>query len=262
MVERNPNQFLESLNAELQSQSSRVRNLIGDSHWLSDGEHKESIVRHLVQRYVPDGFEVTSGFALNVENPDVSSRQLDVVVIDRRFEPPLFKQEAFAIFFATTLVSTISIKSKFTKSSFGESLENLLSVANLFKAQPTIRANLSSLFFDDDIAPENAYDLVKKWYDDDSQIRASMNFLTPHSVTFATTSGLLIRYRSRDCESSTVNAAFYSCPGMSSAYLIAFCMTSASMLARNSATDFSTFVTNAFKGGLLGEIWLDTPANS
>ena len=261
MVERNPNEFLASLNSELQSQASRVRNLIGDAHWLSDGEHKESIVRHLVERYVPDGFEVTSGFAINVENPDLPSKQLDVVVVDRRFEPPLFRRDAFAVFFVTTLVSVISIKSKFTKASFVDSLENVISVASL-QTSGQEKANLSSLFFDDEISPSDCYRIVKKWFEEDQQVQSKMKALNSHSISFATTSGLLMRYRSKDCESTTMHAAFYDCPGLSSAYLIASCMMSASMLSKNSSTDFSTFVTNAFSGSLLGEICLDAPPNS
>jgi hypothetical protein len=258
MVERNPNDFLVSLNSELQSQASRVRNLIGDAHWLSDGEHKESIVRHLVERYVPDGFEVTSGFAINVENPEQPSKQLDVVVVDRRFEPPLFRRDSFAVVFVTTLVSVISIKSKFTKQSFVDSLDNVISVASLQNSQRE-KASLSSLFFDDEIYPGDCYRLVKKWCEEDQQVQAQMDALASHPVNFATTSGLLMRFRRKDCESATVHAAFYDCPGLSSAYLIASCMMSASMLEKNSSTDFSTFVTNAFSGTLLGEIWLDAP---
>ncbi len=258
MVERNPSNFLMSLNAELQTQATRVRDLIGDAHWLSDGEHKESIVRHLVERYIPDGFEVTSGFAINVENPNQPSRQLDVVVVDRRFEPPLFRRDAFAVVFVTTLVSVISIKSQFTKKSFVDSLENVISVASL-QASHRDKALLSSLFFDDEISPSDCYRLVKKWYEEDSQVKLQMNVLASHSINFATTSGMLMRYRRKDGESTTVHAAFYDCPGLSSAYLIASCMMSASMLAKNSSTDFSTFVTNAFSGSLLDEISLDAP---
>jgi hypothetical protein len=261
MIERNPNEFLMSLNSELQSQASRVRNLIGNAHWLSDGEHKESIVRHLVERYIPDGFEVTSGFAIDVENPDLTSKQLDVVVVDCRFEPPLFRRDTFAVCFVSTLVSVISIKSKFTKKSFVDSLDNLISVASLQDSRRE-KASLLSLFFDDEISPLECYGIVIRWCGEDQHVRSKVEALRSHSVTFATTSGLLMRYRSKDFESGIVHAAFYDCPGLSSAYLIASCMMSASMHSRNASTDFSTFVTNAFSGNLLGEIRLDAPPNT
>jgi hypothetical protein len=136
-----------------------------------------------------------------------------------------------------------------------------MSVASL-QASPTAHASLLSLFFDDGITPGDCYKSVTNWWEKDQQFRSKMKSLRSNSVTFATTSGLLMRYRRNDGETANVLATFYECPGLSSAYLIATAMMSASMLTKNSTTDFSTFVTNAFSGTCLGEILLDAPPNS
>jgi len=39
--------------------SDRVRHLIGDKHWLSDGEHKEQLIRKGIEAILPDGIKVS-----------------------------------------------------------------------------------------------------------------------------------------------------------------------------------------------------------
>ena len=48
MITARPQSYLESLAAELQSQSERVRSLIGSAHWLHDGRHKEHLLAEVV----------------------------------------------------------------------------------------------------------------------------------------------------------------------------------------------------------------------
>ena len=54
MIEQNTPEFLKSWSAEIKSKANRVRDLIGDVHWLSDGNHKETLIRAFIRSYVPD----------------------------------------------------------------------------------------------------------------------------------------------------------------------------------------------------------------
>ena len=47
----NIKKFHESLGKELLDVKDRVRYLIGDSHWVSDGEHKEAVLKEVISRF-------------------------------------------------------------------------------------------------------------------------------------------------------------------------------------------------------------------
>lgn len=59
-VHENDLEYLESWSNELIARASRVRQLIGSRHWLSDGHHKEMLVREFLKRYLPVTLEIGS----------------------------------------------------------------------------------------------------------------------------------------------------------------------------------------------------------
>jgi len=72
--------YHKSIALELDDSKNRVRNLIGSRHWLSDGEHKETLLRRLLRSHVPETVNVGSGFVyLGVDD---SSHQLDILISD------------------------------------------------------------------------------------------------------------------------------------------------------------------------------------
>ena len=46
--------YHKSIGDVLKNSEKRVRNLIGSSHWLTDGEHKESILRKVITEFSPE----------------------------------------------------------------------------------------------------------------------------------------------------------------------------------------------------------------
>jgi hypothetical protein len=56
-IRPNPAGYLKSIADELTVQANRVRDLIGNAHWLSDGHHKEYLLTALLQRHLPSGLE-------------------------------------------------------------------------------------------------------------------------------------------------------------------------------------------------------------
>jgi hypothetical protein len=81
-----------SLAEELNSQASRVRQLIGSAHWGQDGRHKEALLRELIRRHSPASILVTSGFLVSPNNVEVRSLEQDILLIDTSTEAPLFNR--------------------------------------------------------------------------------------------------------------------------------------------------------------------------
>lgn len=120
--------FFESLGKELDSQASRVRELIGDAHWGHDGRHKEILLQDLVRRYCPSSTLVSTGFIVSPNDGKVLSREQDVLVIDTTREAPLFYQGDLAIVFPHTVIAAISVKTSLSVRSLNSVMDGLTSV--------------------------------------------------------------------------------------------------------------------------------------
>ena len=77
--------YHKSLTEELYSVKDRIRNLV--EHWPTDGEWKESALRTVLRRHLPDQVLVGRGF---VAARNYSSTQIDLLVL-RPPKPTLFR---------------------------------------------------------------------------------------------------------------------------------------------------------------------------
>lgn len=102
--------YLESIAEELLSQASRVRYLIGNRHWLTDGHHKEYLLGSVLSRHLPAGVLVSRGFVVSPYENELCSTEQDLLVIDTTREAPLFHQADVAICFPRTVLAAISVK--------------------------------------------------------------------------------------------------------------------------------------------------------
>jgi hypothetical protein len=109
-MRQNRYKYLVSLAQELASQASRVRDLIGDRHWLSDGHHKEYLLRALLERHVPTGVTVSRGFVASAHDEEHCSSEQDLLVLDGTIAAPLFNQGGLAIAFPISILAAISVK--------------------------------------------------------------------------------------------------------------------------------------------------------
>ena len=98
-----------SLTNELISLKNRVRHYIATKHWLSDGEWKESVIRSVLKRHLPNDIGVGRGF---VVNSDQVSTQIDILLYDRT-EPILFQDGDFVIITPSSFKGAIEVKTKF-----------------------------------------------------------------------------------------------------------------------------------------------------
>lgn len=102
----NKTELFESITIELNSLKNRVRNFIGDAHWLSDGEWKESVLKSIIRRHIPTNVGVGSGFIVN-END--CTTQIDIILYDLN-KPILFKDGDFVIVTPDSVRGIIEVK--------------------------------------------------------------------------------------------------------------------------------------------------------
>lgn len=125
------NSYLASIQRELDSQANRVRSLIGNKHWLSDGRHKEQILANVLKRHIPKTLLVGQGFVLDPKRIDDCSREQDILILDRRTEMPLFHQSNITIASAATVVALISVKTTLSSTTLKDSLDTLHSAREI-----------------------------------------------------------------------------------------------------------------------------------
>lgn len=120
--------FLASLAEELHCQSTRVRDLIGDSHWLSDGHHKEYILTHLLQRHLPSGVVACRGFVVSPNDTGLRSTEQDILIIDTHREAPIFSGGGLSIALPHSVLAAISVKTTLDSETVADTIKGLNSV--------------------------------------------------------------------------------------------------------------------------------------
>ena len=124
--------YFESLADELISQYNRVRHLIGDKHWLSDGHHKEYLLTSLLKRHTPANVLVSRGFVTNPGTPNGCSKEQDILVVDTRYQAPLFNQGGLIVAQPKTVIASISVKTKMKSTTIDQTIENQNSVRKVY----------------------------------------------------------------------------------------------------------------------------------
>jgi len=102
------NAYFLSLSGELNALKDRVRHLISGSHWQTDGEWKETVLRSVLRRHLPSSLEVGTGF---IVAPNTASTQVDVLVYDST-KPVLFREGDLVFLAADSVKAVIEVKSK------------------------------------------------------------------------------------------------------------------------------------------------------
>lgn len=96
-------EYHKSINSEFDVLKNRVRHLIGEAHWPSDGEQKEIVLRKVLGNHIAESLRISRGF---ICYPNGSpSKQIDVLITDRS-KPTLF-QEGDRVFVTPDAVKAI-----------------------------------------------------------------------------------------------------------------------------------------------------------
>ena len=117
--------YFRSLSQELVALRDRVRHFIGDRHWLTDGEWKESVLRNFLRRSLSSTVQVGKGFVLSKSEP---SKQIDLLIYDSS-KPVLFRDGDVVFVTPDAVRGIVEVKTRLNNSSYvdcvGKLTENL-----------------------------------------------------------------------------------------------------------------------------------------
>ena len=141
---RNFAAFHKSISDELRVTQDKVRNLIGGKHWLTDGEHREAVLRKILRNHIPETYHVGKGF-VTLENG--TSNQTDVL-ITHRDHPTLFKDGDLRIVTPDAVRAIVEVKKSISnRSKLLEYLEKLAENAEKIReSNPPISSCWAGLF--------------------------------------------------------------------------------------------------------------------
>lgn len=218
MTTSDPLGYLSSLAEELASQAKRVRDLIGNRHWLSDGHHKEYLISNLLLRHCPSAILVSRGFVLNPRYPDLCSREQDILLIDTTREAPLFHQGGLAIASPRSILAAVSVKTRLGKKELFDAVECLNSIRSVALASgvPLTKTFCGAFFFDISPPVRNAPSIVYSYLEECCSKHSSAPLLVPDYLS--SDKELIYKFtREDDC----VHVQGFSSPGYATAIFLA-----------------------------------------
>ena len=123
--------YLESLGCELNAQADRVRNLIGNAHWLTDGHHKEYLLLAVLNRHLPSACIASRGFVIDTSTKSEASKEQDILIVDTSADAPLFDQGGVIVATAHQVIASVSVKSTLTKANVKDAVKGLASLSRM-----------------------------------------------------------------------------------------------------------------------------------
>lgn len=140
--------LLISWSDEFASQASRVRHLIGDAHWLSDGEHKETLIRAIFRSKLPDRLSVSQGFVLD-PNTAACSPQCDILLLDTHLAAPFFSFGGLTVSSPESCIGVVEVKSTFRSSVLRDAIESVCATDGIVRTRvPNVKFWKGVMFAD------------------------------------------------------------------------------------------------------------------
>lgn len=102
--------YFRSLTVEVNALRNRVRYIIKNRHWQTDGEWKESVIRQMLRRQLPASTSVGRGFVVSAIK---YSHQIDILVYDSS-KPVLFRDGDLVFVTPDAVLGIIEVKSRAT----------------------------------------------------------------------------------------------------------------------------------------------------
>jgi len=123
--------YFQSITSECEALKDRVRHLINDAHWLTDGEWKESVLRSILRRSAPESVTIGRGF---VVHQDGCSTQIDVLIYDNSM-PILYKDGDLVFITPAACRGIVEVKSSTTLADFRAATTKLADNAEFVRSK-------------------------------------------------------------------------------------------------------------------------------
>lgn len=120
----NTRDYFRSITDELEALKDRVRNLIDDKHWGTDGEWKEAVLRAMLAERLPDTVKVGRGFILTASGP---TTQIDILLY-RASSPVLFRQGDLVFVTPDAVLGVVEVKSWLDATLFRDAVRALAKI--------------------------------------------------------------------------------------------------------------------------------------
>lgn len=129
--------YQESVTSELNAINDRITNLIGPVHWLTAGEYKETILRDVIKRHLPETLRTGKGFVcftrVNRFNRK-ASHQIDILITDKRY-PVLMKVGELSFVTPEPVEAIIEVKTNLPVSNVEKVLRKLCDQAESVRSR-------------------------------------------------------------------------------------------------------------------------------
>lgn len=139
--------FLNSWTSELLSCANRVRDLIGDKHWLSDGHHKEYLIRTFLQKHLPAHYLIGRGFVSPAANSAPASREIDILVADAMAAAPWLNENELIIVPPDAVVAHLHCKTTFARAELDDALQTVDNTHTICEESESFERIWTSIFF-------------------------------------------------------------------------------------------------------------------
>lgn len=116
-IQQNLLSFHRSVGQQILAEENRIRDLIGASHWGTDGAHKESVLRNLIRGFAPEIYRVGTGFVCYPSIEEISaqnSSQIDILITAKE-SPTLYRSEGLHIVTPECVKAVVEVKTKVQK---------------------------------------------------------------------------------------------------------------------------------------------------
>jgi len=119
--------YFRSLTGELESLKDRVRNFIHGQHWLTDGEWRETVLRTVLARNLPDTVKIGRGFVLGQKG---ASTQCDIILY-KASAPILFREGDLVFLTPDSILGIIEVKSSTNRAILESVLDKFSKIGRL-----------------------------------------------------------------------------------------------------------------------------------
>jgi len=167
----NVESYFKSLSLEFTALKDRVRNFIDDAHWPTDGGWKETVLRTILSRSLPQDILIGQGF---IVTPEWKSTQIDILLYSAS-APVLFRDGNLVIVQPSAVRGVIEVKTRLTVQGLRDAVNKIKLIGE--KLPPENEAFLAIFSYDSSIRENQNHDCLKILQDETGSFKQIVNFI-------------------------------------------------------------------------------------